>query len=324
MKNIGYLKEAVLVIGHEPPTFSLVVCLLQADVPVTLCTKDEATALSVINTHWANLKKFQAAQVPDQPNLTTISQLDSPREEKVVIAITHEDVSEKKKLIRKVEQHLPSEAIIAINTKSIPLHELQENTINQQRIIGANWVEPVHTTFFLEIITNEHTDEVCSEKFCSSAKNHWNKDPYVLTSGLSIRTRMMCAMIREAFYLIKNGYVTPQDVDRSCRNDPGYYFPFAGNFRYMDLMGGFLYGVVMKDLNPDLAKDREIPDFFNEIIEKGQHGMASGQGFYEYQEGEVENWHTLFQQFSYQIREIIDKYPFNYLEEEVPVKTKQK
>lgn len=322
MKTVGYPKEAVLVIGRQQPTFSIVVCLLAAEYPVTLCTDDKVKAQEVIHTHWNELSALRPNEIPRQPSIHIISQLHTPRQEKLVIAITPEDVSEKKEGIRKIEQYLPADAIIAINTKSVPLHILQENTTHQQRIIGANWVEPAHTTFFLEIITNEHTAGVCSEKFCTLATKHWNKDPYVLTSGLSIRTRMMCAMIREAFYLIKKGYVTPQDVDRACRNDPGYYFPFAGNFRYMDLMGGYLYGVVMKDLNPDLAKDREIPDFFNEIMEKEQYGMESGRGFYEYEEGEAENWHTLFRKFSYQIRDIIDKYPFNYLEKEIPAKTK--
>ena len=321
MNNLGYSLEPVLVVGNEKTTFSLVVCLLQAGHPVTLCTKHESQALNTTNTHWDDLRAFKPASVPPHPDLRIIRHLPTHWDEQLVIIITPEDESEKKAVLRKVEKNVSPDAIIAINTESISLYALQQNAFSQARIIGANWVEPVHTTFFSEIITNEHTAIEGVNRFCALAKDHWQKDPYVLTHGRGIRTRMMCAMLREAFYLIKKGYVTPEDIDRACRNDPGYYFPFAGNFRYMDLMGAYIYGVVMQDLNPDLSKDQDVPEFFHELIKKGHVGMKSGKGFFEYSDGEAENWQAIFRKFSYQIQKIIDKYPFHYLEEEIPAKS---
>ena len=70
------------------------------------------------------------------------------------MAVTSEDLSEKKALIQRLEKALTSEAVIAINTESIPLMDLQQGSGYPSRIIGVNWVEPAHTTYFLEIITN--------------------------------------------------------------------------------------------------------------------------------------------------------------------------
>jgi len=325
MKNDGYPKEPVLVIGSEKRAFSLAVCLLQAGHPVQLCTKNISIAREKINTHLDDLYKYQPDHVPARTGIKVLSKLDAQLDEKLVIAITDEHLSAKNKIIQEVEPLTSLDTVIAINTESIPLHEIQQHANHQERIIGANWVEPVHTTFFLEIITNELTSKKLADKFFNLAKRHWQKDPYLLAHGMGIRTRMLCAMIREAFYLIEKGYVTPEDIDRACRNDPGYYFPFAGNFRYMDLMGTYIYGVVMQDLNRDLSKARNVPDFFKEIMAKGHYGMETGKGFFEYEEGEavtaaVENWHAIFREFSYQIQKIIEKYPFQYLEEEMDVK----
>ena len=118
-------------------------------------------------------------------------------------------------------------------------------------------------------------------------------------------------MVREAFYLVENGYATVQDIDRACRNDAGYYLPFAGNFRYMDLMGTYSYAEVMKKLNADLSKDNHIPGFFSDIISNGDTGMKSNKGFYNYENGDVEHWNKMFAKFSYKIHEIIAKYPFS-------------
>ena len=118
----------------------------------------------------------------------------------------------------------------------------------------------------------------------------------------------MYAMMREGIHLVENGYATIEDIDRACRNDAGYYLPFAGNFRYMDLMGAYMYGVVMQDLNPELSKNKHIPEFCRKLFQSGAEGMRDGKGFYEYEEGEAEEWEKKFRKFSYEIKDVISKY----------------
>src|SRR5699024_7083286 len=107
--------------------------------------------------------------------------------------------------------------------------------------------------FFLELVYNEVTDGDHVLWLNLQAKNYWKKDPYTIKDELGVRGKMIAAMVREAFYLVENGYASVEDVDRACRNDAGMYMPFAGNFRYMDLMGTDVYGVVMEKLNEELS-----------------------------------------------------------------------
>src|SRR5690606_28347588 len=86
-----------------------------------------------------------------------------------------------------------------------------------------------------------------------------------------------------------------------------------GNFRYIDLMGGAgAYGRVMKDLNPELSKSREVPAFFMNAAEQVAGLAENNKGLYEYQEGDMEQWDETFREFSYRIKTVIDKYPFAY------------
>lgn len=306
-------KEAVLVAGNDKLAFSITVCLLQAGHTVNLYTQDEEKALESINEHVADIFNFTSVTLP-LVDLVINTGLNEKENYNVAIAITPESLAGKKIVVEELEKVLPVNAMIAINTESILLGDIQKVSKNPGRIIGVNWVEPAHTTYFLEIIYNAITRQELVNDFYSMAKD-WKKDPYVVKKGYSIRGRMMSALIREAFYLIENGYVSFEDVDRACRNDAGYYLPFAGNFRYMDLMGTYIYGLVMKDMNPDLSKDRHIPGFFTDAISKGGRGMENSKGLYEYKEDEVRKWNELARTFSYQIQEIIEKYPFAYLEE---------
>src|SRR5690606_27326180 len=140
-------------------------------------------------------------------------------------------------------------------------------------------------------------------------KEDWEKDPYVLENNEGIRAKLLAALVREAFYLIENGYVGVEDIDRACRNDAGYYLPFAGNCRYMDLMGTWAYGAVMAELNPELSHSSHIPDFFMQITNAGGKGMENGEGFSTYSEEDKKMIQESFQKFSQEIRELMAKYP---------------
>jgi len=311
MKESGQDKKGVLLVGSNKFTYSIALCLLGAGHPVVLVTQDCESAINYFQLYTTDNLHGR-----EQEKLKITSDLHFEDRISMVIAVTKEDLLVKRELIESLEKVIPMDVLIAINTESFPLSDLQIGASAPERILGANWVEPANTTFFLEIIANRTTRQSLVDYFYDSAAGSWGKDPYVIHGDSGIRMRLLAAMIREAFYLIKNDYANVEDIDRACRNDAGYYLPFAGNLRYMDLMGTYAYGMVMKDLNPELAKDQDAPAFFNTMIKNGQLGMESGTGFYGYQPGEREKWEVLLNRFSHQIGDLIEKYPFNYKTEE--------
>jgi 3-hydroxybutyryl-CoA dehydrogenase len=283
------------------------VCLLRAHQKVTLLKSQEPKMLLLLEQYSEDLRNIEG-EIIDISELNIISSIDKSIKYDIVIAVTNEDVDEKTALIKQLESYVSQNVIIAINTESIALSTLQSSAQHPERIIGANWVEPAHTTYFLEIICNANSDDDCVNRFYNSAKELWQKDPYLIRRDVGIRARMMCALIREAFYLIENDYVSIEDIDRACRNDAGYYLPFAGNFRYMDLMGTYMYGIVMHDLNPELSNSTHIPLFCQQLIDDKSLGMKNGRGFYSYKPGEAEEWEKTFRNFTYKIHNIIRKY----------------
>lgn len=323
MKLNGHKNDPILIAGEGKLVHSIAVCLLQAGHSVTLFSKNKNDALENINLHFTDLSE-STAEAFQHRELKITNVLESKLGYQLTIAITNESLLEKKEMISRLEERLPTDSAIAINTESIPLSTLQNGSNHPERIIGVNWVEPAHTTYFLELITNSQTDKVLADHLFHLAKRCWNKDPYIIHSDLSIRARMFVAMVREAFYLVENGYASVEDIDRACRNDAGYYLPFAGNFRYMDLMGTYSYGVVMKELNPELSKECNAPAFFKDIMAQGGLGMENNKGFYKYENDDAEKWNQIFREFSYQIQGIINKYPFNYKDKDLSQKQKIK
>ena len=119
----------------------------------------------------------------------------------------------------------------------------------------------------------------------------------------------MYAMYREAFYLVESGYATVEDVDRACRNNPGYWMTLVGVFRWMDLTGVQAYHAVMKDLFPTLNNSTEVPKLIDDIVKAGGKGVANAHGFHAYTPEEAKLWEETFKEFSYEIRKLALKYP---------------
>ena len=257
-KKMRFKKCPVLLAGNGKLIWSMVNCLLEAGHQVWFWPKDPKNPLH-----------SSKHDIPDgllkSGNFQIINKLEALTTVELAVVVTSEDLEQKKDMITDLEKVLQKNSLIGINSESIPLSQIQEASMVPERVIGLNWVEPVDTTFFLEVITNQINRKEDIAALVNIAKEDWGKDPYVLENDLGIRSRLLAALVREAFYLIENGYVTVEDIDRACRNDAGYYLPFAGNCRYMDLMGTAVYGTVMADLNPELSKATHIPLFLSLI-----------------------------------------------------------
>jgi 3-hydroxybutyryl-CoA dehydrogenase len=161
----------------------------------------------------------------------------------------------------------------------------------------------------MEVICGDQSDIDCAYKIIAIAEG-WGKEPSLLKKDIRgfITNRIMYAMLREAFNLVENGYATVEDVDRSLRNDLGYWITFAGPFRFMDLTGIPAYLTVMKDLFPDLSNTAVPPDTMVNLVNAGGKGVSNAHGFYPYTKESAEKWEEQFVEFSYDIRKLAEKY----------------
>ena len=234
------------------------------------------------------------------------------RDCQIVIESVFEDIEAKREVIRKVEEVVSPQTIIGSNTSAIPLSHLQQGAIHPERILGIHWGEPAHVLRFMEIICGDQTDPENAERVRALAL-HWGKEPSVLRRDIRgfITNRCMYALMREAFHLVEEGYATVEDVDRSLRNDLGYWITFAGPFRYMDLTGIPAYEAVMRDLFPELCNETKIPSLISGLVESGARGVSNCRGFYPYTKKQARRWEKRFLEFSYEIRALAKRYSEN-------------
>jgi 3-hydroxybutyryl-CoA dehydrogenase len=305
----------VAVIGLGLMGTSITTCLLAAGHPVVGIDKDATRRRNARKHALALLREMRREKLLAKDparlaaNLTVAADFTALGPSALVIECIFEDLAAKREVLRQVEEVIAPDALIGSNTSALPVTELQRGSRHPGRILGIHWAEPAHITRFMEIICGNQTDVRNAEKVIALARG-WNKEPTLVRRDIRgfITNRIMYAMIREAFYLVENGYATPADVDRSVRNDMGWWITLAGPFRYMDLTGIPAYAAVMRDLVPELCCETQVPKLMQEVVDSGARGVSNAKGFYSYTPAQARRWEKRFLAFNYDIRALALKY----------------
>ncbi|TMI95880.1 MAG: 3-hydroxyacyl-CoA dehydrogenase family protein [Bacteroidetes bacterium] len=308
---------------------SITTCLLIAEHPVVAVAPIPDDLKHAENRITEHLRKSKEEGLVNRPpeyylgHLIITEDYSLLKDCSLVIECTIENIDIKKSVYDKIEHVITADALLTSNTSAIPISMLQKQTGYPGRFFGLHWTEPSHTTRFLEIICGDLSD-VSKAEYLYQLSHQWGKEPILVRKDIRgfITNRLMYAMYREAFYLVENGYASVEDVDRSCRNNAGYFMTLVGIFRWMDLTGVPAYHTVMKDLFPTLNNSTAVPRLIDDIVSKGGKGIANAHGFYEYTEEEARLWEETFKEFNYEIRKLALKYPADVVKKKLERKNK--
>jgi 3-hydroxybutyryl-CoA dehydrogenase len=231
-----------------------------------------------------------------------VNSLEDLKECRFIVETVGEDLELKRLIYKTLESVIASEAIIATNTSGISLSLLQEQLIHKKRFIGMHWAEPAEITRYLEISRAKETRDRTVQVTYDIGKR-CGKQPTVLNFDIPglISNRLMYAMMREAIHLVEIGVADIETIDRSFRNDIGWWASIFGPFRWMDLTGLPIYAQVMEGLFPDLNNSIELPKLMQDKVD-------TGTKFYDYPEGKEKEWERVWTDFTHDVRKIVEKY----------------
>ena len=226
-----------------------------------------------------------------------------------VIESVKEDLPLKRRLYGELEACVPAGTVIASNTSSIPITVLQTGRRHPGRFVGMHWGEPAQIGHCLEVTPGRRTSPR-TLRLTQQLGEFCGKEPTVLREDIPgfLSNRMMYAMIREALHLVESGVADLETVDRSFRNDIGWWALLAGPFRWMDLTGIPAYQVVMEGLLPSLCNARKVSKVMRKVAAGGAQGVGNAKGFYPYTKASAKRWEKNWVDFTFEMRKLADKY----------------
>ena len=224
----------------------------------------------------------QADAVPTKIHTTAVLR-NAVEDVDLVIESVYEDLALKQRIFRELDRLCPQHTILVSGTSTLPLSELQSVTDRPDRVLLANYSNPPYMVPLVEIMRNERTsDETVTTVYDLLAKI--GKRPVVIQREVPgfVANRLQGALLREALWLVQKGVVTPRDVDTIVKTSIGRRWSVAGPFEVFELAGWDLVLAAASHLLPYLESSPEVPPFLREKVERGELGVKTGKGFYEW------------------------------------------
>lgn len=173
---------------------------------------------------------------------------------------TAERLDVKREVYRQMDAAAPPSCILASSTSTIQTSRFSEGLAGRHRCIVAHPVNPPHVVPIVEVSPAPWTaPEVTQKTLALQARA--GQVPITVRREVEgfILNRLQAALLHEAWRLVKEDYVSVEDLDKTIRDGLGLRWAFMGPFETIDLnapggvpdyaqrYGPVLYGM-MKDV----------------------------------------------------------------------------
>jgi 3-hydroxyacyl-CoA dehydrogenase / enoyl-CoA hydratase / 3-hydroxybutyryl-CoA epimerase len=198
----------------------------------------------------------------------------------VVIEAIFEDADAKKALFRTLEPQMKPDAVLATNTSSIRLEDLQDALDRPARLIGLHFFNPVAMMPLVEIIHTPDTPQVEIDKGIAFARKIDKLPLPCLSSPGFVVNRVLMPYMMEALLAGEDGVPLPL-IDEAAKR---FGMPM-GPVELADTVGLDVALHVAKILGS--AYGIPVPDKLIEMVEKKRLGRKTGRGFYDWKDGKA-------------------------------------
>ncbi|MBU6430113.1 MAG: 3-hydroxyacyl-CoA dehydrogenase family protein, partial [Cyanobacteria bacterium REEB65] len=196
----------------------------------------------------------------------------------LAIEAIYENAEAKRALYAGIEPRLRADGILASNTSSIPLDELDASLARPGRFIGLHFFNPVAQMPLVEVVRHDGLDPGVEKRalaFCKAL----GKLPVAVrgTPGFLVN-RILMPYLLESLRLYSEGVPGPI-LDREAKR---FGMPM-GPIELADTVGLDVCASVGRELAPFLGL--ELPPGIEDRLEAGKRGKKDGAGLYIWENG---------------------------------------
>ncbi len=198
----------------------------------------------------------------------------------LMIEAINEDAAAKEQLFRAADAALPSGAILASNTSSIPITSLAAVTSRPDRVIGMHFFNPVPVLQLVEVIRALQTSDETAAAIVALARDLGKVPAEANDFPGFVSNRILMPFINEAAYALMEGVAEAEAIDTIAKL--GFAHPM-GPLALADLIGLDTCVAIMDVLHAGLGNPKYAPcPLLRRYVAAGRLGRKSGRGFYEY------------------------------------------
>src|SRR5207244_261338 len=198
----------------------------------------------------------------------------------LVVEAASEELPLKQALFRELEQHTRPTAILATNTSSLLVRQLQERLTHPERVAGLHFFNPVHKLPLVEVIRAPSTNEATTAALAQWAVALGKTPVLVQDSPGFLVNRILMPYLFEALVLAAQ-QLPVEAIDQTMRR---FGMPM-GPLELLDQVGLDVADHVARALWPLFAERmadqpglEALSQVFGQMRQKGWLGQKSGVG----------------------------------------------
>lgn len=195
-----------------------------------------------------------------------------------------ENVEFKKDLFRQLVEEAPAHALLLSSSSAIPSTAFTGELGDASRVLIGHPFNPPHLIPLVEVVPGERTSEE-SVQLAVDFYTSLGRTPVVERKEIPgfVGNRLQNALSREAIYLVEQGVVTPEDLDKVMTNSLGIRWATVGPFLGSHLgggPGGYRHmaehiGKSMKKMWAELGTPSQRPEEQEQLIEAVEKAYGS-------------------------------------------------
>jgi len=206
---------------------------------------------------------------------------EAARASALLIEAVPESLELKVQALRAAAANLGPEAILASNTSSLSITELQHALPRPGHVVGLHFFNPVHAIKLVEVVRGADTAPEVVERAVAFVRDLGKEAVVVADSPGFASSRLGVALGLEAMRMLEEGVASAEDIDRVM--ELGYRHPM-GPLRLTDLVGLDVRLAIAEHLAATLGERFRPPGILRRLVAEGKLGRKSGQGFYRWPE----------------------------------------
>ncbi|MFC2043847.1 3-hydroxyacyl-CoA dehydrogenase family protein [Chloroflexota bacterium] len=254
--------------------------------PVSLYNTKEASSKKAMETASkefdlmveGQLITAEQAKVAYQRLRPTTNLEDAAEGADYVVESVFDQLALKQEVFAKLDEICSPPTILATNTTALRVTDIASKAKHPERILLTHYFEPPHVIPLVEVGKGEKTDQQVVELVTQLLRKMRKKVvivPIDVTRGVG-GTRLQGGLGTEVRRMFDEWGYTPQMIDDIMTFGFGRRLAWTGNFHRQDLIGlDFFY-------NSAKERGQEVWRPIGERVERGELGMKSGKGWYEW------------------------------------------
>jgi 3-hydroxybutyryl-CoA dehydrogenase len=201
----------------------------------------------------------------------------------LVVESGPEEMAFKQNLFARLDAVAGPRCLLASNTSGLSITAVAERCRRPERVLTTHFWNPPHLMPLVEIVRGAKTADEAVEEL-RVVLLECGKTPVIVRQDRpgQLGNRLQMALVREAAHIVAEGIASADDVDTVARNGFGLRMPAYGILEHQDVVGLGLGLAVVDYVARDLYNEPRAPEYYRELVRRGDLGASTGKGFYDW------------------------------------------